>query len=508
MKQFLPLTIGACAAGMLPACTEVPKAPDHPNVLFILLDDLAYDAIESSGRYPFLETPNISRLQREGATFTNFFCTMSLSSPSRACFLTGVYPHMHGVTQNDTRVDPLWETYAPYTQLLQRQGYQTAFIGKMHNAELWSEEQIRPGFDYWLGFRGQGDYFNPVLNDNGREFRAEGYITDLLTEYACDWLTEKRDQNTPFAMCLWHKAVHMPFKAAPRHAGCYTDRTLPLPPNGNGVEDYTGKPAWQRYKKSFDRIWKFDPEWNPHFKQPLDIMETLRAVDDSVGAVYRTLEETGELDNTIILFASDNGYFMGEHGYWDKRIAYEESMRIPMIVRYPHAISAGSHIEEICLNIDIAPTLLDMAGAEVPAYMQGRSLTPLFHGDTIDWRRSFLFEYFVDDAYPYAGPTMLAVRTERYKLVDSFLDDDIDELYDLQQDPGEMHNLIAEPLYDGLLHSLRRELERLKKETRFNSDRDFHLRIAAPVWEAAHADKIRTKADKKKKQTLLHDPKP
>lgn len=501
MKSSFPLTLGACAAGLFPACSEAPKVPERPNVLFILLDDLAYDALESSNRYPFLETPNISRLQREGVTFSNFFCTMSLSSPSRACFLTGVYPHMHGVTQNDVRVDPLWEQYAPYPQLLQERGYETAFIGKMHNAELWGEEQIRPGFDYWLGFRGQGDYFDPVLNDNGREFRAEGYITDLLTGYACRWLTEGRNRSQPFAMCLWHKAVHMPFKAAPRHAGCYADQTLNLPPNGNGVEDYTGKPAWQKYKKSFDRIWEFDPAWNPHFKQPLDILETLRAVDDSVGDLYRVLEQTGELDNTIILFASDNGYFMGEHGYWDKRIAYEESMHIPMIVRYPHAIAAGSRIDAMCLNVDIAPTLLEMAGARIPAYMQGRSLVPLFHGDESGWRSSFLFEYFVDDAYPYAGPTMLAVRTDRYKLVDGSLEDDIDELYDLQEDPGEMHNLIAEPQYDSLQRSLRAEIERLKEELHFNPDRDFHLRVAAPAWEAAHADKIRAKARKQKKQS-------
>lgn len=339
-----------------------------------------------------------------------------------------------------------------------------------------------------------------MLNDNGREFRAEGYITDLLTDYACRWLTEERDRSKPFAMCLWHKAVHMPFKAAPRHEGCYADQTLPLPPNGNGVEDYTGKPAWQKYKKSFDRIWEHDPEWNPHFEQPLDILETLRAVDESIGTLYATLERTGELDNTIILFASDNGYFMGEHGYWDKRIAYEESMRIPMIVRYPHAIAAGSRIDEMCLNIDIAPTLLEMSGTPVPDWMQGRSLVPLLRGDTTGWRRSFLFEYFVDDAYPYAGPTMLAVRTDRYKLVDSFLEDDIDELYDLQEDPGEMHNLIAEPQYDSLRQALRTELERLKVELKFNPDRDFHLREAAPAWEAAHADILRERAAKAAKK--------
>lgn len=451
---------------------------ERPNFLFILLDDLAYDAIESSGRYTFLQTPNITRLQNEGVTFDNFFCTMSLSSPSRACLLTGVYPHMHGVNQNNTCIDPLWNVYPPYTQMLQNAGYESAFVGKMHNAELDGMEQIRPGFDYWFGFKGQGSYFNPKVNDNGHDYVAKDcYLTDLLTDKAVEWLKEKRRQDRNFSLCLWHKAVHMPFLAAPEDEGKYADEILPLPPNGNGVERYVGKPEWQKYKKTFDRIWENDPEWNPHFKQPLDIMETLLAVDRSVGRIYDVLEELGELDNTVIIFSSDNGYLMGEHGYWDKRIAYEESIRIPMIVRFPKLFAEGSHNTDICLNVDVAPTILEMAGIDVPDYMQGRSMLPLFNrtGD-VEWRDSYLYEYFVDDAYPYAGPTMTAIRTDSFKLIDSDLKDDIDELYDLKNDPGEMFNLINNPEYDVIEGILRKKLDSLKCELRYNGDRDFHLR--------------------------------
>lgn len=469
---------GVCAG--LVSCQQ--EAPRQPNIVFVLLDDLAYDALENSERYPFLETPNINALQEEGVTFDNFFCTMSLSSPSRASFLTGMYAHKHGANQNDERVDPDWESYPSYNELLQDAGYETAFIGKLHNAQLWGKDQVRPGYDYWLGFRGQGDYFDPQLNENGREFKAEGYMTDILTDYAEDWIRTKRDKKKPFSLCLWHKAVHEPYWAAPRHKGMYSQDSLPLPPNGNGVETFEGKPEWQKYKKTYYTIWENDPEWNPHYKTPLMILETLRAVDESLGRIVQTLKDEGLWENTVILFAGDNGYFMGEHGFWDKRIAYEECMRIPMIMCYPKMIEKGTDITQMCLNIDIAPTLLELAGVEVPEYMQGMSIVPLLEQDTAHWREDFLFEYFVDDAYPYAGPTQLAVRTEDFKLVDADLEDDIDELYDLKNDPGEMHNLINHPDYQEKVKEMRDRLERLKKETEYNPDRDFWLREQAPKW--------------------------
>lgn len=461
------------------------QSAEKPNFVFILVDDLAFDALESSGRYPFLETPNINRLQREGASFENFFCTMSLSSPSRACFLTGVYPHIHGVTQNDRAVDPNWKKYKPYPQILQETGYETAMVGKMHSAELWGKEQVRPGFDYYLGFRGQGEYFNPLLNENGIEFRAEGYMTDLLTTYAEQWLQKRPQKNKkPFSLCLWHKAVHMPFSPSPKHKNLFIHDSLPLPPRGNGVETYDGKPEWQRYKKTFDKISDRDPQWDPKFKQPIDILETLLSVDESIGKILSLLTEMGELDNTVIVFSSDNGYFMGEHGYWDKRISYEESMRIPFIIRYPKLITPNLKISEMCLNIDLAPTFLDWAGASIPDYVQGKSMSPLFNRKkSTTWRKSFLFEYYVDDVYPYAGPTQVAVRTNRYKLIDCDLTNDIDELYDLKNDPGEMTNLIQDKKYNSIQKKLRRELERLKKEFAYTPDRDHWLRQVAPKWQ-------------------------
>lgn len=487
MKNFL-LTGGITVIGIsgLLASNHSQK----PNIVFIMVDDLAYDAIESSGRYPFLKTPNINRLQQEGVTFQNFFCTMSISSPSRASFLTGLYPHIHGVTQNNKKVDADWANYPPYTLFLQNAGYETAFIGKMHQAVLWDKDQVRPGFDYWLGFRGQGDYFKNTLNENGREFQQEGYITDVLTEYAIDWIYNKRDKLKPFNLCLWHKAVHGPFTPAPRHTGIFANDSLPLPPNGNGIANFFGKPEWQKYKKSYYRIWQKDPAWNPKFKEPFNILETLLAVDESVGQVYAALERINQLNNTIIIFTSDNGYFMGEHGFWDKRISYEESMRIPMIIRYPEKIKPGSEISQMCLNVDVAPTLLQLAGIDIPKHIQGKSMIPLFKNNKNNkWRKSFLFQYFVDDEYPYAGPTQLALRTEKYKLVLNNLENDIDELYDLDFDPGEMVNLIKNPKYKKVLNQLRKELDKLRKELKYHDDRDFWLREQAPIWDAKYASK-------------------
>ena len=207
------------------------------------------------------------------------------------------------------------------------------------------------------------------------------------------------------------------------------------------------------------------------------LLKTLAAVDESIGTVLETLEQTGELENTVVIFSSDNGYFMGEHTYWDKRIAYENSIRIPMIMRFPEKIKAGIQINEMCLNIDLAPTILELANIEKPAYMQGESMVKLFgNEEASEWRESILFEYYVDDAYPYAGPDMLAVKTDNYKLIDVFLENDIDELYDLQNDPGEMNNLINNPEFDEIEKELRDEMEILKKKYKYNPDRDWWLR--------------------------------
>lgn len=468
---------------ILLASCSTPKI-EQPNFLFILVDDQPFDAMGFKGRYPFLETPNMDKLAKQGANFNNYFCTQSICSPSRASFLTGTYSHIHGVNQNHHLVDPDWESYKPYSIHLQNAGYETAMIGKIHMAHFNGKKHIRPGFDYWYSFKGQGKYFNPEINDNGIEKQVKGYMTDILTNEAVSWLTDKRDTNKPFSLCLWHKAVHEDHLPAPRHENLYENDTLPYPPYNTHKETFEGKPEWQRIK-AFDTQWKDyksvdklpEKPWGSKSDKYMRLLKTLAAVDESIGTVLETLEQTGELENTVVIFSSDNGYFMGEHTYWDKRIAYENSIRIPMIMRFPEKIKAGIQINEMCLNIDLAPTILELANIEKPAYMQGESMVKLFgNEEASEWRESILFEYYVDDAYPYAGPDMLAVKTDNYKLIDVFLENDIDELYDLQNDPGEMNNLINNPEFDEIEKELRDEMEILKKKYKYNPDRDWWLR--------------------------------
>lgn len=495
-KIYLEIIFTVLFLGILTSCKnsasleEENEKTKQPNFLFILVDDQPFDALESSGRYPFLKTPNMQRLEDEGAKFENYYVTQSICSPSRASFLTGTYPHIHGVNQNNRHVDPDWESYQPYNTHLQNVGYQTAHVGKIHMAHFRDEDHIRPGFDYWFSFIGQGEYFDPMVNDNGREYQEEGYMTDILTEKAINWLKEERKPGQPFSLNLWHKAVHEDHSPAPRHDKIYKDDPLPTPPYDTHLENFAGKPEWQRLKK-WDSNWadyvpsdsiapKPWPIKGYKFKK---LLECLLAVDESLGSVLATLEEMGELDNTVIIYSSDNGYFMGEHGYWDKRIAYENSMKIPMLIRYPEKIKAGTKINENALNIDLVPTILELAGAEIPDYVQGESMLRLFDEQSQDknWRESFMFEYYVDDAYPYAGPNMLAIKTEDYKLVDAFLDDDIDELYDLKNDPGEMNNLINHPDYVEIQEKLRKDLEALKRKYNYNTDRDWWLKTQVPT---------------------------
>lgn len=456
-----------------------------PNFLFVLVDDQPFDAVGYSGRYPFLKTPNIDWLNKEGANLENFFVTQSICSPSRASFLTGTYPHIHGVNQNNRHVDPKWDEFEPYTSHLQNVGYETAHVGKIHMAHLKGEDHIRPGFDYWFSFIGQGEYFDPQVNENGKEYKEQGYITDILTEKAISWLKERRDENKPFSLNLWHKAVHQPHLPAPRHSDLYFEKQLPTPPYDTHKETFKGKPEWQR-KKTFGFDWKKNlpipselpqVDWPINYDRNMDLLRCLSAIDESLGKVIKVLEEMGELDNTVIIYSSDNGYFMGEHTFLDKRLAYENSMRVPMLIRYPGLIKKKTKIKEQCLNIDLAPTILDLAGIEKPAYMQGESILGLLKGENDNnWRKAILFEYFLDSYWPYAGPSQIAVRTERYKLVDAFLANDIDELYDLKNDPGEMINLINEPNYDTIEQWLRDEATKLKAQYRYNPNRDWWLK--------------------------------
>ena len=324
-----------------------------------------------------------------------------------------------------------------------------------------------------------------MVNDNGKEIEEKGYITDILTNRAIDWLTNKRDKSKPFILNLWHKAVHEKHLPAPRHKELFKGLPLPEPPHNTHKETFEGKPAWQR-RKTFGFKWDKSKEipkvlkekkWPINKFKNMQLLRSLIAVDESLGNVINTLEELGELENTVIIYSSDNGYFMGEHTYRDKRLAYENSMRVPMIIRYPKMIKKGSEIEDQCLNIDVAPTILDLAGIPKPNYMQGESMLNLLKGKKVrKWRKSVFFEYYKDDAWPFAGPNQIAVRTKEFKLVDNFLENDIDELYDLINDPGEMTNLINDKNFDDIEEDLREESKRLQKKYKYNPDRDWWLR--------------------------------
>ncbi len=461
------------------------KTEKKPNFLFVLVDDQPHDALGFSGRYPFLNTPNIDRLVQQGVHVKNFFVTQSICSPSRASFLTGTYPHIHGVNQNNKHVDPDWSSYAPYSVHLKNSGYETAHIGKIHMAHKRGKDHIRPGFDYWFSFIGQGQYFNPHINDNGKEMQLKGYITDILTEKTIDWLENKRDPEKPFSINLWHKAVHEKHLPAPRHRNLYRDKKLPEPPYGMHKETFKGKPEWQRRKK-FGFKWNEDDKvpkvlkekkWPINKYKNMQLLRSLLAVDESLGEVLKTLEKIGELENTVIIYSSDNGYFMGEHTFKDKRLAYESSMRVPMIIRFPKKIKKNITIEEQCLNIDVAPTILELAGIEKPVYMQGESMLKLFSNKKNNlWRKTVFFEYYVDDEWPFAGPDQVAVRTNEFKLIDNFLENDIDELYDLINDPGEMKNLINNPKFNDIEKKLREESLRLQNKYNYNPERDWWLK--------------------------------
>jgi N-acetylglucosamine-6-sulfatase len=339
-----------------------------------------------------------------------------------------------------------------FPQLLQPAGYETAFIGKWHMA---ADNSPRAGFDHWVSFSGQGNYNRNKLNIDGKPVRSEDYVTDELTRYAVEFL--KKQRSKPFMLYLSHKAVHAPFTPAKRHANMYSD--IEIKSQHNPKDNLQTKPPWGR---------KMDKNWK---SQILSYFQSLTAVDESIGRVLDTLEEIGVLEDTAVIFSSDNGYFHGEHGgMWDKRAAYEPSMRIPLIMRYPKLTGRSTQCQELVLNIDLAPTILELAGLPIPGTIQGQSWLGALRGQP--GRDSFLYEYFQKGDRKYERPTVLAVRTKRWKYVTYPLDSSLtSELYDLQTDPEELNNLISDPKYAGTLEEMKKELERLKQQTGFRFPR-------------------------------------
>lgn len=465
--QFAPkacLWLLLLAALSAPSLAQTPAPPpDKPDILFVLIDDLRWDAMSFMG-HPYIKTPHIDRLRDQGAHLANTFVTTSICCPSRATFLTGTLASRHGVIDNETaEYDP--EVTPPLTKFLNEVGYHTAMIGKWH---MGYSGHPRHHFDYWLSFDGQGVYYDPVFNINGKKVPQTGYTTDLLTDRAIDFIRQQ-PKDEPYFVMLSHKAVHEPFEPAPRHLQAFgADTKDPQPPSW--WEDFTGKPLWQRRQQTRDVRWHYRTrdfeneqipsqipveEW-PQSRKYVDQLRCLAAVDDGLGRIIEVLRERGTLERTLIVFTSDNGYFHLEHRRWDKRLAYEESLRIPMIIVYPGHIAPGTTLQELVTNADFAPTVLDYAGIQVPRIMQGLSLKPLFEKEEPQWRDAVFYEYWKD--LVHSIPTMTALRTKRYKLIRFPNIDDLSELYDLQQDPHEINNLFLHPEYANLRHELESRL--------------------------------------------------
>ena len=428
------------------------KGSEKPNIIFILSDDHRYDFMSFNGGPDFLKTPGFDDMANEGANFENTFVTTSLCSPSRASILTGMYSHKHKVVDNDSPVPPENIFFPEY---LQQNGYETAFIGKWHMGNI--SDEPRKGFDRWVSFKGQGVYYDPLLNIDGKHIQRKGYITDILTENAIDYITQKREK--PFFLYLSHKAVHAMFEPAERHKGKFANVKIPYPSTmANTEENYKEKPRWvkaQRYGwHGVDYLYQGQLEFDEFYKK---YCETILELDESISSIIDTLKKTGLGKSTITFYMSDNGFSLGEHGLIDKRQMYEESMRIPLIAYAPGIIKPGTKIPEMIQNIDIAPTLLELAGIKKPGQMDGMSFAPIIRGEKINWRDRVFYEYFWERPFPHT-PTVFGVRTTKYKYMTYHGIWDIDELYDIENDPEEKYNLIEKPGYEKLYKELNTQI--------------------------------------------------
>ncbi|MBE7539750.1 MAG: sulfatase [Opitutaceae bacterium] len=445
---------------LLALSTAIHAAPR--NVIFILADDHRYDAMGFVG-HPFLETPNLDSLARNGAYLKNAVVTTALCSPSRASILTGLYAHNHGVIDNN---NPVRGDLLFFPQVLQRAGYRTGFFGKWHMGG--GDAGPQRGFNRWVSFRGQGEYWpdnrgtdhvskgaTNQLNVDGKLVPQKGYITDELTDYAVDWL-KSMPKDQPFFLYLSHKAVHSQFVPAPRHVGRYKNKPIPVPESRDHHEH---APMWvQNQRNSWHGVdfpYHTDLNIENYYRS---YCETLLAVDDSVGRVLAALKDRGQLEDTLVVYAGDNGFAFGEQGLIDKRTAYEVSMRVPLIMQCPSVIKPGTVVNEVVANIDFAPTFLQAAGVrETMPNIDGHSFWPIMKGERMNWNNEVLYEYFWERNFPQT-PTLHAIRDGRYKYIHVHGLWDIDEFYDLANDPGETKNLIFEPSLQSLIQSYNKRL--------------------------------------------------
>jgi arylsulfatase A-like enzyme len=462
MRRTIPtglvvLVIVATAGSFQADSRDMQPAARPRNIIFILSDDHRYDFMGFHPAAPeWLQTPALDRLAAGGAHLANAFVTTALCSPSRASILTGRYAHRHGVVDNTSAI-PKGTVFFP--QYLQKAGYRTAYVGKWHMGEDAESDQPRPGFDHWISFRGQGTYTNPVLNINGERRQVQGYTTDILTESALSWLEQQRNQASPFFLYLSHKAVHAEFEPSARHRGRYGEVAIPYPETmANTESNYREKPRWVEAQRDswhgVDYMYNGQFDFDTFYRR---YAETLLALDDSIGRVLDFLERSGLAQNTLVIYMADNGFLLGEHGLIDKRNAYEESMRVPMVAYAPGLIGAGTKVASVIRNIDVAPTLLDLAGARSAHDMDGRSQLAAMRGASAGGGQPFLYEYYWEYAFPHT-PTTFALRGERYKYIFYHGVWDVNEFYDLQEDPRERFNLINVPHYQKQIDQMRSAL--------------------------------------------------
>ncbi|MCF7859543.1 MAG: sulfatase [Candidatus Cloacimonetes bacterium] len=466
-RKFIKNSSAGLALASLPAwLTACSFTEERPNIIFIMSDDHATQAISAYGS-KINKTPNIDRLAKEGMIFKNCFCTNSICSPSRAAILTGKFSHKNGVMDNKQSFDGSQMTYP---KLLRENGYQTAMIGKWH---LKSEPT---GFDYYSILPGQGDYFDPEFIEMGETNKHKGYVTDLITDKSIEWL-KNRDKEKPFLLISQHKAPHRKWFPDEKHAKLYENETISEPETFN--DDYSTRSDAARLQEmtiakhlTVADVKKPYPdglsgqslkEWK-YQRYIKDYLRCVASLDDNVGRLINYLDETGLRENTIIIYTSDQGFFLGEHGWFDKRFMYEESLRMPFIVSYPGIIEKGSENENLVQNIDFAETLLDFANIEIPASMQGKSLRKLLTGkNPDDWRDAVYYHYY---AFPASHSVRkhYGIRTKRYKLIHFYEDLDQWELFDLDNDPNELNNLYNDKSYANVISVLKTQLADLQKQ--------------------------------------------
>ena len=475
MRLRLVRALAVAAALLLPvACArnQQPTTPQkRPNIVFVLTDDQRWDAISIQGHSGPLKTPNIDRLGHEGVYFRNTFATTSLCSPSRASIQTGVYAHIHGVTNNFTEFSAATDTWP---RLLQKAGYETAYVGKYHMGE--NNDDMRPGFDYFASHRGQGVYVGTEWRiNNGARQVIPGYYTTIVTKLAEDWIKGRRGDK-PWMIMIGHKAPHSFYVPEDKYKNAFANDHIPYPASAFMLAD---KPDWytQRlttwhgiygplfeYRKNFPDT---SPAGVTSFEEMIrSYWRVILSVDDSVGQIYDLLKQRGELDNTIFIFTSDQGQLNGEHGMVDKRTAAEESIRMPLVVRYPGLTSPSQPrvVDRMVLNIDFAPSILDMVGLPIPGKMQGRSWKKLAQGQPDPgWRTSFAYLYNYEKQFPYT-PNIRALRTQEWKYIrypnSSAPTPHLSELYHLSDDPLELVNLINDPRYRYKVNEMHDELDR------------------------------------------------